>query len=188
MLEIIMAIEDDGDRSFVEQLYIKYEKKLKMLAYGIVKNDSDAEDCVNDTFVKVIEYLDRYKDSDPVYTEKLISITCKNIALNLYGRKKRDSERQTSFDEEHEALGDSEYDPSRIAVNDYTKKLIIGLLGELDEKSREILILKYQYTMKNTEIAAIMGMTETAVSSRILRTKRELMRKGGNELYELFTV
>ena len=188
MLEIIMAIEDDGDRSFVEQLYIKYEKKLKMLAYGIVKNDSDAEDCVNDTFVNVIEYLDRYREADPVYTEKLISITCKNIALNAYERKKRAGERIVSLDDGGAYVEDFEYDPSKIAVNEYTRGLIVRLLGELDEKNREILILKYQYTLKNTEIAAIMGMTETAVSSRILRAKRELMRKGGNELYELFTV
>ena len=49
-----MEIEDEQDRSLVEQLYLDYEKQLYKLAKGILHDHYDAQDCVHNTIVSVI--------------------------------------------------------------------------------------------------------------------------------------
>lgn len=61
MLAIIMAIEDEDDRSFVETIFNKYAEKMYLEAVNILHNHADAEDCVQDTIVKIIDKLDRFK-------------------------------------------------------------------------------------------------------------------------------
>lgn len=61
MMAIIMAIEDDDDREFVEKIFDRYEKNMYFTAYDILRNRADAEDCVQDTFVKIIDKLDCFK-------------------------------------------------------------------------------------------------------------------------------
>lgn len=53
MLAVIMAIENEDDRLFVETVFNRYAKKLYLVAYNILGNRADAEDCVQDTFVKI---------------------------------------------------------------------------------------------------------------------------------------
>lgn len=48
MMAIIMAIEDDDDREFVEKIFDRYEKNMYFTAYDILRNRADAEDCVQE--------------------------------------------------------------------------------------------------------------------------------------------
>lgn len=93
MLAIIMAIEDEDDRLFLEMIFNKYSKKMYLIAANILNNHDDAEDCVQDTFVKIIDKLDCFRNA---YQEdrliKLIVIVCRNTALDKY---KKTSEEQT---------------------------------------------------------------------------------------------
>lgn len=50
MLAVIMAIENEDDRLFVETVFNRYAKKLYLVAYNILGNRADAEDCVQDVF------------------------------------------------------------------------------------------------------------------------------------------
>ena len=52
MLAIIMAIEDDDDRLFVEMIFNKYSKNMYLIAEKILNNHDDAEDCVQDNCSK----------------------------------------------------------------------------------------------------------------------------------------
>lgn len=64
MLDFLMAIESDEDRDFVEGLFIRYEKPLKKSVLGILYDRWDADDCVIETVIRVIKYLEKYKNAD----------------------------------------------------------------------------------------------------------------------------
>lgn len=82
MLAVIMAIENEDDRLFVETVFNRYAKKLYLVAYNILGNRADAEDCVQDTFVKIIDKLDRFKNAQKDDSLiKLLVIVCRNTAL-----------------------------------------------------------------------------------------------------------
>lgn len=108
MLAIIMAIESEEDRAFVEKIYLLYEKKMKASAMAILNNEHDAEDCVQDTIVVVIHYLDRFKEAEPQndYLKNLVIIACRNIARNKYRKNKKQREFELSttvYNEDNEA-------------------------------------------------------------------------------------
>ena len=52
MMAIIMAIEDDDDREFVEKIFDRYEKNMYFTAYDILRNRADAEDCVQEMCIR----------------------------------------------------------------------------------------------------------------------------------------
>lgn len=82
MMAIIMAIEDDDDREFVEKIFDRYEKNMYFTAYDILRNRADAEDCVQDTFVKIIDKLDCFKKAhEEGNLAKLVALVCRNTAL-----------------------------------------------------------------------------------------------------------
>lgn len=78
MLAVIMAIENEDDRLFVETVFNRYAKKLYLVAYNILGNRADAEDCVQDTFVKIIDKLDRFKNAqkDDSLIKLLVIVSC----------------------------------------------------------------------------------------------------------------
>ena len=90
MMAIIMAIEDDDDREFVEKIFDRYEKNMYFTAYDILRNRADAEDCVQDTFVKIIDKLDCFKKAhEEGNLAKLVALVCRNTALDRYKGNKR---------------------------------------------------------------------------------------------------
>lgn len=97
MLAIILAIEDENDRQFVEDIFNKYAEKMYLVAVNILQNHDDAEDCVQDTIVKIIDKLDRFKQAQQEdYLIKLIVITCRNTALNKYEKNQQRTQAQFS--------------------------------------------------------------------------------------------
>lgn len=99
MLAVIMAIENEDDRLFVETVFNRYAKKLYLVAYNILGNRADAEDCVQDTFVKIIDKLDRFKNAQKDDSLiKLLVIVCRNTALDMYDKNKRIAETQLLAD------------------------------------------------------------------------------------------
>ena len=97
MLAVIMAIENEDDRLFVETVFNRYAKKLYLVAYNILGNRADAEDCVQDTFVKIIDKLDRFKNAQKDDSLiKLLVIVCRNTALDMYDKNKCIAETQCS--------------------------------------------------------------------------------------------
>ena len=63
MIDILLAIEaieDEQEREFIGELFDRYSKRVKALAWGILGNEEDAEDAMGTTFYKVIKYKNKF--------------------------------------------------------------------------------------------------------------------------------
>ena len=90
MLAIIMSIENDSDRSFVEDVYNLYSEKMYLVALDILNNHHDAQDCVHNTIARIIDSIERYKQAqEGNYLIKLIVIATRNNAINMYNEIKK---------------------------------------------------------------------------------------------------
>lgn len=89
VLAIIMAIADENDRLFVENLYLQYSKKMNAVAIKILHNEADAEDCVHDVVGIIIDNLECFRSADREDLKGLIMICTRNAAINCYNRNKR---------------------------------------------------------------------------------------------------
>lgn len=191
MLAVIMAITDEDDRLFVETVFNKYSKKMYLIAVNILNNHEDAEDCVQDTIVKIIDQLDNFRKAEQEeYLIKLIVITCRNTALNKYKSNREKGIEQfstTVYDEDEESsvmdIPDASSDVEKLVMSDYTCRCLTEIIDSLDYKYRDILVLKgmgYDYD----DIARIMNISQVLVRKRYSRARKMILEKGGAALYE----
>lgn len=192
MLDFLMAIESDEDRDFVEGLFIRYEKPLKKSVLGILYDRWDADDCVIETVIRVIKYLEKYKNADEKYLENLLFLSCKNVAREFNRKWLRNhryvvSLNQPFYDEDMKEmeLEDPNANLETLVINEYTVHVVRKLLNQLRETDRDVLIFKYDYSMDNETIGKIMGCSANAIGTKLERAKKRLIKIGGEELNEL---
>ena len=195
MLPIVFTIADEDDRAFVEKIYRLYGKKIYLSALKILNNPEDAEDCLHDVIKTVIDRLELFRGAGDEQLIKLLVVCTRNTAIDLYRKNKKRLLAETEYpafdDGEARDTGAAENIPDEsafsdlILINEENRKRITEMIEELDPIYRDILYLRYRYSMKNAEIAKILNISESTVKVRYLRAKRLLLQKRGRELDEM---
>jgi len=191
MLPIILSIVDDDDRTFVEKIYVKYEKQLYLIAMKHLNNHHDAQDCVQDTIKLIIEGIEKFKIAqDLEYLEKLITVVCRNRALNMLRLQNRKNEYEQSLsrynykENEYEEIDIPDYASSvdKIYISEENVEHLHNLIDKLDSKYRDVILLK-SMGFDNQDIAEIMNISEALVRKRYSRARKQLWEMGGKDLY-----
>ncbi len=189
MLAIIMVIADEQQRSFVENIYVQYSKKMYVIANKVLNKHEDAEDCVHDVIKIIIDNIERFQEVDENGLKRLLVICTRNAAINRYNANKRkgvvsltlsgeDNERD-EFD-----VCDTDADVVQIIINEQNAILIHKLVDQLEERYRDVIVLRYFHRLSYEEIARFMGIAEANIRMRVTRAKRKLLELGGKELYD----
>lgn len=188
MIALIMAIENDNDRFFMSEIYIRYEKKIKKYVYGYVKDWDCAEDCVHDVIVKIINNLEHFKCIDEAEQTRLVYLYSKCVAIDSYRRLKKEKSLFDEMPEEPEMIdacvADCENSPEKIVMNEENIRILAKLVDELPDIYREVTVLKYGHHMTSSEIAGSLDVSESVVSTRLMRARQMLLKKGKDFLYD----
>ena len=188
MLSIIMSIEDSDDRSFVLELYSKYEKNLYLTAARVLHNVEYAEDCVHDTMGAIIEHLEKFKGLSEENQVKYMIICCRNAATNKYNRRGRWG-KIISIEEKEELMGtelaDEGVDVCEEVVIGEIKSTLKKYFEMLDDKYKDVIVLKAICGHDNKEVSRLLNISEALVRQRYKRGKELLRSIGGKELYGL---
>ena len=153
MLSFFLAIlESDADRQMFVTIYEQHHSQMERVAIKILKNQSDAEDAVQNAFMQVIRHF-----------ERIYQIPCENLPFWLISIVKNvPLEDWPSFSE-------------RAAdVSDYAA--LVELFSELPDIYRQVLEMKVLLGYADEEISAHLGISKTAVSTRASRG-RQLLRE-----------
>lgn len=193
MLEIIMSIENEDDRSFMETLYYDYSERMYLTAMNILNNHHDAQDCVHETIARIIneDKIDKFRQAqNKNYLSRLIVAATRNNAINLYNKNQRRNSHvfsTTVYDEETDKweimdIPDAENDVQKIIINEETCKIMHDLINKLDFIYRDVILLM-QMGYSYEDIAGIFGVTVEAVRKRYSRARAKLREMGGKDLY-----
>ena len=74
----------DEDIKKIEELYSRHGKEMYAIAYRILKDENSAEDIVQQSFLKIMDKLDRVDLSDENKTKKFLMIIARNLAIDVY--------------------------------------------------------------------------------------------------------
>jgi len=184
-LLFLLALEalKDNERVIIEKLYDDYSKRVKELSISILHNDKQADDIVNDTFLKVIRYKDRFLDVAEDEKIRLLIICTRSICFDLYNRSKKfrfESLENFYYNQDEE---DTQFDiPSdddlfKILVDKETSEVVKSAINKLKEPARDMIILKFYYEMKNVEIAEFYKMKNSTVNTIIQRATKKLRKE-----------
>ncbi len=182
---ILMSIDDEKQRSDVEQIWNLYGKIMLAKAFGILGNMQDAEDAVQEAFLRISKNAENFSEPKSPDTIALVSIYTRNVAINMYRRNKKRNElfgNDGDLDNVISAAAESE-DIAQLIVNDETVEIVRRAINMLDEPYKDVILLKYYYHKKNIEIAEVLGVDANTVNGRVFRAKKKLKELIGEEGY-----
>lgn len=160
-----------GDSNAFHRLVAMHDERIMVLAYQLMKNEQDAEDLYQESFVKAYKSLHTFRLESSFYTW-LYRITV-NTAINMKRKlaRLRLQEPREDFDPLDKIAESSNNENSGEII-----KAIKIAADTLPEKQRTVFILKYLQKMKIKEIGVIMDIGEGTVKKYLFRAM-EKMRK-----------
>ncbi len=177
----LVARVRDGDTHAFEQLVRQYDRQVFRIAQHITQNREDAEDIVQDAFLKAYEKLDQFQGNSK-FSTWLIRIAVNESLMRL---RKRKNARTVSMDEDVQT--DEGFIPRDFAdwspnpeqqfgqseLADILRKTIQGL----PEGFRSVFVLRDVENLSTEETAEMLGLSVPAVKSRLLRARLQLRER-----------
>jgi len=170
-----------GDAKAFSELLRRYEGKIFRLALHITQNREDAEDVLQEAFLKAYEHLDQFQGQSRFYTW-IVRIAVNQALMKL---RKRKSDRSVSLDETIDTGEDTV--AREIAAWDenpeqrYSREEINEILGSaidgLTPIYRAVFVLRDVDGLSTEEAAEALDLSVPAVKSRLLRARLQLRDK-----------
>ena len=174
------AISDD-----IEEIFRKYKNKIYWLAFGITKNESDAEDVLQNVILNVMQNIDRFRGEAALTT--WIYRIAYNESLKSLKRKYRFVKVADYINKETQEIISGLFInwptlPDESMVEDEMKSRINETIRRMPIKYRMPLLLHQMERMPLKDIAAVLGLNVNSLKTRLHRTY--LLLKSQIEAYE----
>src|SRR5277367_6565481 len=168
----VLALAREGDAGAFSELMRRYEGKIFRLAQHITQNREDAEDVLQETFLKAYEHLDQFQGNSKFYTW-IVRIAVNQALMKL---RKRKSDRSVSLDEGIDTGEDTvareiaAWDPN--PEQRYSQEELGEILDEavqsLAPPYRTVFVLRDIDELSTEETADALDLSVPAVKSRLL--------------------
>ena len=159
------------ERTAWEELYAEYQPRLRGFAYRLAGNVHDADDLVQETFVRALPALDRL-DPETVDLTAYLFATTKNLFLKQVERGKR--AEPTAEVPEPDVPTAIEDDPERRAMLRRQQQEVRVANARLDPRQRLVLALCELEERSYAEIGELVGLKENAVAQLVFRARERL--------------
>jgi RNA polymerase sigma-70 factor, ECF subfamily len=178
---VLLAQAREGDTRAFAELVRRYEGKIFRLAQHITQNREDAEDVLQETFMKAYEHLDQFKGDSKFYTW-IVRIAVNQALMKLRRRK---TDRSVSLDEQIDTGEDTVVreiaawgeDPEQHFSREELGKILDTAIQSLEPPYRSVFVLRDIEDMSTEETAEALGLSIPAVKSRLLRARLQLREK-----------
>lgn len=168
IIKLFLARDEDAIRHTDEA----YGRRLFVLADNIVKNDQDAEESVSDTYMKAWETI---PPQQPLHFFAYLAKICRHFALGKLDWKnaaKRKAEVVSLTQEMELCIPDTTRDAQLEGKE--LGRILTAFLRTLTPENRMVFMRRYWYVDTVAEIAARYGISESAVMTRLSRTRAKL--------------
>lgn len=168
---LILAIEDDDDRAFMTNLYMKYHLLLYKEILEITHNRWDTEDLMQSVLVKLIDRIDILRK---LSEHQLIAYICK-AARHIAFNHCRDDKSSFFVEVEPENTA-SQYNTEDLIIKKEQMANLLLVWDTLDENTKYLLSARYILNKSGKEIAEDLKIPPNNVRMAIVRAKRKALR------------
>lgn len=179
----IIRLLYERDESGLSAIEEKYGRLLRSVAFGILRNEQDAEECESDALLRA------WNSIPPARPARLTAYLCRivrNAALDKYNyihAAKRSGEA-VPLDELTDCIGSSPDASDRLSENELARLLNSFLMSQ-DYCTRVIFMRRYWFGDTTAEIAKRLHVSQSMIKSRISRTLKKLRAYLREEGYDL---
>ena len=179
-LALVQAAKQ-GDVSAFEQLVKRYDRNIFRIAQHITQNREDAEDVVQDAFLKAYENLEQFQGNSKFYTW-IVRIAVNQALMKLRRRK---TDKSVSIDENIDTGEDTIVreiaawgeDPEQRFSREELGEILDTAIQSLEPPYRSVFVLRDIDELSTEETAEALGLSVPAVKSRLLRARLQLREK-----------
>ena len=175
---LLIADLCEGDETALAPLVEKYKRMVYRLAMQITKNHADADDVMQETFIKVYRSIRTFR-KDAAFETWLYRIVV-NEALNFVKRRERQRESTLEIASEAAYEATTRYraqianDPHAHAEKSELRHHVTEAVNSLSLKHRTVVILHEFEGLTHAEIASILNCSEGTVHSRLHYARKKL--------------
>ena len=170
-----------GDLAAFEALTSRHERLVYSLALRMLRQEQDAEDVTQQTFLSAVQHLDGFRE-EASFTTWLLRIATHAALKVIRKRQGLDTvslEASTEPDPDGaiphpEFIADWRQSPQELVHRNETRRLIEAALDRLDEKHRLVFLLRDVEGLSVRETAEALGLSEANVKVRLLRARLQL--------------
>ena len=177
---LVAQAKGRDSRAFSE-LVRRYEGKISRLAQHVTQNREDAEDVLQETFLKAYEHLDQFQGNSKFYTW-IVRIAVNQALMKLRRRK---TDRSVSLDETIDTGEDTvvreiaawDENPEARYTREELGEILSSAVQSLEPPYRSVFVLRDVEELSTEETADALGLSVPAVKSRLLRARLQLREK-----------
>jgi RNA polymerase sigma-70 factor (ECF subfamily) len=177
----LVASARGGDVHAFETLVNKYDRQIFRIAQHITQNKEDAQDVVQDAFLKAYEKLDQFQGNSKFYTW-LVRIAVNESLMRL---RKRRTGKMVSIDDDIETeegsvprdLADWSPNPEQNYGQAELAEILRKTIQGLPHGFRIVFVLRDVDGLSTEETAETLGLSVPAVKSRLLRARLQLRER-----------
>lgn len=156
--------------SAISETQQKYGSYCRSIAYGILQNHEDSEECVSDTWLRAWEAMPPQR---PNKLSAFLGRITRNLALDKYDYNraaKRNGPMDQLLSELSECIPEKRDDYAQVEL----AQILSGFLRELPRERRNLFLRRYWYCESIEELAKRYSMSQSAVKSSLFRTRSKL--------------
>ena len=177
----LVRLAQSGQRSAFSELAERYAPRVYRTARHITKNDQDAEDVLQDAFLKAYRKLDQFQ-GDSLFSTWLTRIAVNEALMRLRKGKKRktvslDESIDTGDGEVTREVADERETPEEALGREETRRLLESAVDSLSETYRPVFVLRDVEGWSTEETAEMLDLSLSAVKSRLLRARLQIREK-----------
>jgi RNA polymerase sigma-70 factor, ECF subfamily len=177
----LIAQSREGDAEAYGQLVRRYQSKIFRLAQHITQNREDAEDVLQETFLKAYEHLDQFQGNSKFYTW-IVRIAVNQSLMKLRRRK---NDKSVSMDDAIDTGEDMivreiaawDENPEERLSREEMGGILDSAIQSLEPPYRSVFVLRDIEELSTEDTAEALGLSVPAVKSRLLRARLQLREK-----------
>ena len=159
--------KDKKISDLIEKLYYKHRDELYWFAYGILKDDQEAQDAVQMTFEKVVKSADKLDFSVGQRVRGMLREICRNSCIDICRIKKK--EDTSALPEKELEIPVDTYNPENIILSNELINDIQNSIRNLAPPYRIVLLLYWGGSKNLEDVAQILGISYEAAKKRLYR-------------------
>jgi RNA polymerase sigma-70 factor (ECF subfamily) len=166
----LVRLAKDGDKEALKALFEENKRKIFALAFQYTKNAEDAEDILQETYIKAYRFLDKFDFQNGVSFSPWLYRIGINCSIDYLRRHRKDRDKNSEFGSlENISSNDANSDPEHVRHRKEIREKIDHALNKLSGKQRMVFILRHYQQLSTKEIADYMNASEGSVKTQLFR-------------------
>jgi RNA polymerase sigma-70 factor (ECF subfamily) len=170
----LVRLAQAGDTRAFDELVLRYQQRVYRLAYKILRNEDDAAETLQETFLSAYRGIVRFKH-ESTFSTWLYRIATNAALMRLRRRRDHlvslDQSQSDIEDPEPLAIADWSRQPLQELLDAETRDVMEDGIKRLPERLRAVFILRVLEEIPNDEVGDILSLTGAAVKSRLHRAR-----------------